>query len=81
VPGLRQYTRLQRFGGTMSRGQLLAKLRGQIMQLRLDLSKLERDRKPLQKRIDSIDRQVDALTLERRDKLAMVARLENSDGE
>jgi septal ring factor EnvC (AmiA/AmiB activator) len=65
----------------MSRGQLLAKLRGQIMQLRLDLSKLERDRKPLQKRIDSIDRQVDALTLERRDKLAMVARLENSDGE
>jgi septal ring factor EnvC (AmiA/AmiB activator) len=64
----------------VSKGQLLAKLRGQIMQIRLDLSKLERERKPLQKRLDSIDRQVDALTLERRDKLAMVARLENSDG-
>jgi septal ring factor EnvC (AmiA/AmiB activator) len=62
----------------MSKGQLLAKLRGQIMQIRLDLSKLERERKPLQRRLDSLDKQVDALTVERREKLAMVAKLENS---
>jgi chromosome segregation ATPase len=66
----------------MSRGQLLTTLRGQVSQLRRDLSKLERERKPLQQRVDTIDRQQTDLMHERRNKLAMIAKLENeTDGE